>query len=331
MAQIGSETLFLGARPPRVSAATVKATPDEIADFQKQALQDQWIFRSIVSTGSPAIARLHETRVAIDVARADADLAYVRNDERITDVILASKADTVDALFQITELVKQLKEIPHVNAVRLRSLRFNYTPERYTPAVIDRLADLCSLTLANPLRLEIETQFIQAAEFRPEHAALVRRLNNRGITVYCNTPLLGGVNNTADEIHELAYRCRRAGIEFHHLYVAGLPVQDAWNPAHPVALDDVIDIATCVRREGSGREIPRYIIRTTLGEVDFGLNCAFVGTGTDLAVKLMPYTRSYFRAMQPDFNWPDNVEIASDGKPVVPVAGLQKSTDFALA
>jgi lysine 2,3-aminomutase len=331
MAQIGSDALFLGPRPPRKSVVAVKANQAEMAALQKQDLQDQRIFRSIVSTGSPAIARLHETRVAIDVSRADVDLAYVRNDEKITDVILAAEDDALECLFNITELGQQLKKIPHVNAVRLRSLKFNYAPERYTSAVLDRLADLCSLTLANPLRLEIETQFIRAAEFRPEHAVLARRLNNRGITVYCNTPLLGGVNNTADDIHQLAYHCRQAGIEFHHLYVAGLPIQDAWNPDHPVALHDVIDIATCVRREGSGREVPRYIISTALGEVDFGLTSAFVGTGTELAVKLVPYTRSYFRAMQPDFNWPDNIEIASDGKPVVPVVGLQKSTDFALA
>jgi L-lysine 2,3-aminomutase len=197
--------------------------------------------------------------------------------------------------------------------------------------VLDRLADLCSLTLANPLRLEIETQFLRAEEVHAEHARLVRRLNNRGITVYSNTPLLGGVNNTAADIHELAYRCRQTGIEFHHLYVAGLPVQDFWNPEHPVLLHDVIDIATRVRREGSGREVPRYIISTVLGEVDFGLTSTFTISHNKLAVTLLPYTRPYFTSMQADFSWPDNVETDVDGKPIVPVAGLVKTTAFALA
>jgi lysine 2,3-aminomutase len=331
MAQIGDEALFLGSRPPRQDKAATGRKTESVSALQTQTLKDQRINRSIVDTGLPGMPRLHVTRVAIDPENAGGAFDYIRNDERITDVVLAAEKDALEALVSIASVVKQLREIPHVNAVRLRSLKFNYEPERYTPAVLDRLADLNSLTLANPLRLEIETQFIRADEFRAEHARLVRRLNNRGITVYSNTPLLGGVNDTAADVHDLAYRCRRAGIEFHHLYVAGLSVQDTWNPDHPVALNDVIDIATCVRREGSGREIPRYIISTTLGEVDFGLTSAFVGTGTDLAVKLMPYTRSYFRAMQPDFNWPDNIEIASDGKPIVPVLGLQKSTDFALA
>ncbi len=330
MAKIGDETLFLGDRPPRSDADPAKKMED-ISDLQQQVLQDQRFDRSIVSTGLPAISRLHATRVAIDVDNFNADLDYVRGDESITDVILASENDAIEALFRISDIVKQLQEIPHVNAVRLRSLKFNYTPERYTSAVLDRLADLCRLTLANPLRLEIETQFLRADEFQPAHATLARRLNNRGITVYGNTPLLGGLNDTAAEIHELAYRCRRAGIEFHHLYVAGLPVQDAWNPDHPVALHDVIDIASTVRREGSGREVPRYIISTILGEVDFGLNSSFVGTGKKMLVKLQPYTLSYFKAMQPDFHWPADIETDADGKPMVPVLGLKKSSDFALA
>jgi L-lysine 2,3-aminomutase len=160
---------------------------------------------------------------------------------------------------------------------------------------------------------------------------LARRLNNRGITVYANTPLLGRINDSPEAIHRLAYGCRRAGIEFHHLYVAGLPVQNRWNASHPVALYDVIDIATRVRRDGSGREVPRYIIRTPLGEVDFGLSSTIVGQGEAISVKLLPYDRSYFTAMDPDFAWPQNVVEGADGRPIVPVIGLRKTTDFALS
>ena len=162
----------------------------------------------------------------------------------------------MDELHRIKPIVRALERMPRVNAVRLRSLTFNDQPDRYTPALIDTLANLNRLTMVNPLRLEIETQFLTADEFQPAHTTLTRRLNNHGITVYNNTPLLGAINDTPEAIHQLAYGCRRAGIEFHHLYVAGLPIQDQWNREHPVALYDVIDIATRVRREGSGREVP---------------------------------------------------------------------------
>ncbi len=86
-----------------------------------------------------------------------------------------------------------------------------------------------------------------------------------------------------------------------------------------------------MRREGSGREIPRYIIRTALGEVDFGLSSTIVGRDTALAVKLLPYDLAYFTSMSPDFTWPADVKEDVDGKPIVPVTGLLKISDFALS
>jgi hypothetical protein len=65
--------------------------------------------------------------------------------------------------------------------------------------------------------------------------------------------------------------------------------------------------------------------------VDFGLSSTILGRDGDLSVKLLPYDLSYFTAMQPDFTWPADVSEDVDGKPVVPIAGLLKTTDFALS
>jgi L-lysine 2,3-aminomutase len=329
MAQIGDESLFLGSRPKRPDdrPRTVQST-DAVME---EILAEETIGPSIVNTGSSSLSRVHETRVEVSAACTPADLEIIRADERITDVVIVAPTDVVDCLSRVRRIVRALDDCPHVNALRLRSLAFNYQPQRYTPAVIDQLAALNRLTMVNPLRLEIETQFLVADELRPTHKPLTRRLNNRGITVYANTPLLGRINDSAEAIHQLAYGCRRAGIEFHHLYVAGLPVQNRWNADHPVALYDVVDIATQVRREGSGREVPRYIIRTPLGEVDFGLSSSVVGQNEALSVKLLPYDRDYFTALDPQFTWPANVVEDADGRPMIPVTGLQKTTDFALS
>jgi L-lysine 2,3-aminomutase len=328
MAQMGDPSLFLGARPPR---KTDGQRPEVRWDASPVDLPaDQRIRESIVPTGAATIARLHETRVAIDAETPIEDLDYIRRDERITDVVIASRKDAVEMLHRMAGLITVLKAMPHVNAVRLRSFKFAARPEAYSALVIDRLGRLNRLSIVNPLRLEIETQFLRAGDLRPRHARITRRLNNRGITVYGNTPLLGGVNDTPDEIHALAHAYREAGIEFHHLYLAGLPLQASWNRHNPVDLYDVVDIATRVRRDGSGREIPRYIIATALGEVDFGLTSVIEGQGQSLKVKMNPYTLAYFQNIDPDFSWPADVSVAEDGHPIIPVAGLRKTTTFAL-
>jgi KamA family protein len=330
MAQIGDEALFLGSRPPKPETRVTQ--PLERTDTIRPLIKGrEKIAASIVDTGTSKISRVHATRVEVDTACTAQDLDYVRGDERITDVVIVSATDATQSLNRISDIIRILEEMPHVNAVRLRSLDFNYEPHRYTSVVIDKLARLNRLSMVNPLRLEIETQFLVADEFQPLHTRLVRRLNNNGITVYNNTPLLGRINDAPEAIHHLAYGCRRAGIEFHHLYVAGLSIQDQWNRRHPVALYDVVDIATRVRREGSGREVPRYIIRTILGEVDFGLSSVMAGEGAALELKLLPYDLAYFNAISPEFSWPTTIREDIDGKPIVSVVGLQKDTAFALS
>jgi len=61
------------------------------------------------------------------------------------------------------------------------------------------------------------------------------------------------------------------------------------------------------------------------------LSSTIVGEGENLSVKLLPYELSYFKALSPAFTWPDDIEEDLDGKPIVSVAGLLKTTDFALS
>ncbi|MEE4242224.1 MAG: radical SAM protein, partial [Desulfopila sp.] len=287
MAKIGDPALFLGARPLRLGGGMSQPeSTDAVLDMIRSGTG---ISPSLVNTGSFAVSRVHETRVEVDVECSEEDLYSIRADERITDVVLISAGDAVDSLHHISKIIALLADIPHVNAIRLRSLKFNYAPQSYNNETIDRLGCLNRLCLVNPKRLEIETQFLVAEEFTPDHIRVTRLLKNKGITVYNNTPLLGRINDTPETIHLLAYKCREAGIEFHHLYIAGLEVQERWNSDNPVALYDVVDIATRVRRDGSGREVPRYIIRSILGEVDFGLSSTILGKENTLSVKLLPY------------------------------------------
>ena len=90
------------------------------------------------------------------------------------------------------------------------------------------------------------------------------------------------------------------------------------------------DIASRVRREGSGREIPRYIVQTPLGEVDFGLTSKMMGGGDTIRLKLSPFDIDYFRSMDPAFTWPRDVSVEADGCPVVAVEGLVDTGGFLL-
>ncbi|OQX23938.1 MAG: hypothetical protein BWK80_23410 [Desulfobacteraceae bacterium IS3] len=322
MGKIGDESLFSGSRPPREQ----KQQSGTLKELQAAALEDQRMPQTVVSTGSPTLFRIHESRAetdaGADIEAIKTNIAYLRQHERISDVVISSKKDSIELLDKVSEFIKMLRKIPHITAVRLRSLKFNYEPEIFTHSVIDKLGSLNKLTTVNPLRLEIETQFLHSDEFRLSHKNLTHALNNKGITVYNNTPLLSGVNYSPEEIVGIAYQCRQIGIEFHHLYAAGLPLQNSWNENRPVDSGDVIDIASRLRRDGSGREIPKYIIRTELGEVDFGLTSKLVEAQGQTWIKLLPYNLSYYRDMDAGFSLPAHVKTDKDGRLLIPAKGL---------
>ncbi|MBF0259522.1 MAG: radical SAM protein [Desulfamplus sp.] len=356
MAKIGDESFLHGPRPARLvneknrsitenNAVSLDeknvASTDDIEILRSLLVTQRQNSQSIVETGLENLIRLHETRVEIDVRASEDELYYIKSDDRITDVIISATSsipttsttapvDTIDSLSYIRPLIRKLQDIPHVNAVRLVSMKLSYNPEAYTRGVINTLGDLNALSVVNPLRIEIETWFALADEITDLHARVVRRLNNRGVTVYCNTALLGGVNDCDEKIHALAYSARKAGIEFHHLYVAGLPIQHKWNIEHPVDSYDVVDIATKVRREGSGREIPRYIVATPLGEVDYGLTSSFVHDNGDLKIKLGCYDLAYYKALDRDFVLPEGVSM-DDGHPVITLKGFIKTAGFPIS
>ncbi len=333
MTDIGDDSLFLGSRIPEIrdkKSSDMKV----LRDIQAIAIRDQRCPQSLVCTGSSACFRIHGTCAEIDSDAWEKEFEYIGKHENITDVVIASVKDAIESLYNIARIIRRLSEFPHVNAVRLRSLRFNYSPEKYTHAVIEKLGSLNKLTIVNPLKLEIETQFLHSDEFQPGHALLATALRNKGITVYNNTPLLSGINDIPEEISRIAFRCRESGIEFHHVYIAGLPLQklrnDSIRKSAWIDTSDVIAVAGCVRRQGSGREIPRYIIRTELGEVDFGLTSRLYNDNGELRIRLLPYSLNYYRQMEPDFSWPEYVRIAENGIPDIPVSGLRKTGNFRL-
>jgi L-lysine 2,3-aminomutase len=327
MARIGDETLLVGAREARTPRTCVSDL--ELLDSVRAAgLGDQRFARPVVSSGVEGVVRVHETRVELDADRWRAGIEYIRRNEPVTDVVVAGERDGIDCLKEVRGIVRQLRDIPHVNALRVRSLAFAANPGAYTPGAIRALAELNRLTVTRPLRLEIETVFLHSGEFTDGHKRIAALLRRRGVSVYVNVPLIAGGNDTPDEIQQVAYRCREAGVEFHHVYAAGHALQTRRNGAHPVDVDDVLDIATKVRRDGSGREIPAYVLLTDLGEVDLGLSCRLVAREGGLRACRLPYDLDYFRAMDPAYTWPEGVVAEEGGRPSVPVPGLASRTGF---
>lgn len=325
MAKIGDDSLFLG----HLEDAEETAPPfdaDRLRKAQETLLADQRIPQSIVATGLDSLWRIHATRVELDAGAPqdlEKQLAYIAKDPRITDVVLSAKDGLLDRLDTVATIASRLEDIRHVNALRLRSVEFTYAPEHFTSAVIERVAALNGLRVVNPLRLEIEAQFLHSSEFNDTHREIIAAFLSKGVTVYNNIILLAGVNDTPEEMKAMCYKCRQIGIELYHLYAAGLPLQIVMNGERPVSATDVIIIATHLRRHESGREIPLYVVRTPLGDADFNLTAIAARAAKNAtAFTLKPYSLEYYQALDPAFAFPAGVETDAQGHPIVEVPGI---------
>jgi KamA family protein len=296
--------------------------------LQWQARDDYEGPPPIVPSGSDSLRRVHKTRMELNCDGSDQEITHnvdlIAADRNISDVVLYSRKDVVQALYRMGKIIERLYAVPHVTAVRLRSWKFNNEPRIFSDAVIKKITTLNKLDPAAPTRLEIETRFLHVSELKPGHEKLAKALRQRGVTVYNNTPLLAYINDDGEVMRQLTAKLRLIGIEFPNLYVAGMPLQEKWSEEHPVYISRVVDIASHLRRTGSGRELPRYVVRTVLGDVDLWLNSQVVGgSGEGSALlKLLPYDKEFFTALEPDFTWPEGVQIDDDGHPIVAVPGL---------
>ena len=50
-----------------------------------------------------------------------------------------------------------------------------------------------------------------------------------------------------------------------------------------------------------------------------------------MTLKLLPYELDYFKGMDPAYDWPPNVTIDTDGKPIVALEGLVDTGGFIMA
>jgi lysine 2,3-aminomutase len=330
MADIGDDSLFVS---PRVDLPDVDELEDEDLPYDEEQIAELYshlpdIGPDIVDSGCEKLRRVHRTRVEL---RADCDdrqlrqlVDYVASRPEITDAVLRTETDLPDSLDEIERVVSALRARTGVRSFRMRSRVFHDEPLLYDASVVERYAALQSLEAADPVRFELETLVLSADQLQDSHRRVVELFHQSGVTVYLNTCLLHEINDSAVAMRALSSKCRRYGFEFHHLYVAGAQTQRHWNTGRPVDIDTIVGIATELRRFGSGRELPRLMISTELGEVDFGSGCRIrPGPRRDVAeVTMWPYTLEYFRSLDPSFDWPEGVR-EDEGCPVVHVPGLR--------
>jgi lysine 2,3-aminomutase len=183
-------------------------------------------------------------------------LEWIRRTPEIRDVLLTGGDPLVFSDDKLDWLLGRLREIPHVEIVRLGTRLPVTLPFRVTPA-------LCRL-LERHHPIWLNTHFNHPRELTPEAAEACDRLCRAGIPLGNQSVLLAGINDDPETMQALCEGLVRMRVRPYYCYQAQL----LEGTAHfRVPIERGIEIFRRLRGRTSGFAIPQYVLDTPHGKV----------------------------------------------------------------
>jgi len=179
----------------------------------------------------------------------EAQLEYLKRTPQVRDVLLSGGDPLVLAPKILEEILRRLREIPHIEIVRIGSRVPVFMPMRVTQELCDMLEKY------HPLWINIHIN--HPNEISQELADACDRLSRAGIPLGNQSVLLAGVNDCVHIQRELVQKTTRIRVRPYYLYQCDL-VEGAGHFRTPVAKG--IEIIEGLRGHTSGYAIPQFIV-----------------------------------------------------------------------
>lgn len=173
----------------------------------------------LINTGSCAINCRYCFRrnfpyadLQLSKQKEDAAVRYIDKDSDISEVILSGGDPLVLNDARLTRLVQHLGRIKHLKRIRIHSRMPVVLPARITDELINTLAQC-------PAQIILVVHCNHANEINERVIAACKTLKNNGITLFNQSVLLKGINDTAEQLCELSERLFSHGIIPYYLHL----------------------------------------------------------------------------------------------------------------
>ncbi len=179
----------------------------------------------------------------------DLQIDYLKHTPQVRDVLLSGGDPLVLAPKILEEILGRLREIPHIEVLRIGSRVPVFLPMRVTQELCDVLQRF------HPLWMNIHVN--HSNEITKELAEACDRLTRAGIPLGTQSVLLRGVNDNVHIQRKLVQDLVRIRVRPYYLYQCDL-VHGAGHFRTPVAKG--IEILEGLRGHTSGFAVPQYIV-----------------------------------------------------------------------
>lgn len=194
---------------------------------------------------------------------------------------------------------------PNIEIVRIGSRVFTQDPARIDVEI------LRVLTKYPHLRVEVGTHINHPIEFWPESIAALRAVQDKGIRIYNQHPLLKGVNDDLAVLIELYDGLRGYNIEAHYLFHC-IPMRGMQH--HRTTVDKGLGLIRGLVSSGgfSGRAKPQYFAMTDVGKVPFYEGTIIARREGELLLRT-GYRVEDRRRWNPSWTMPDSASVDGSG------------------
>ncbi len=182
-------------------------------------------------------------------AEFELQIEYLKRTPQVRDVLLSGGDPLVLAPKILEELLSRLREIPHIEIIRIGSRVPVFLPMRITTELTDMLQKY------HPLWMNIHVN--HPNEISQELAEACDRLTRAGIPLGNQSVLLAGVNDCPHIQRQLVHDLLRIRVRPYYLYQCDL-VEGAGHFRTPVAKG--IEIMEGLRGHTTGFSVPTYVI-----------------------------------------------------------------------
>lgn len=181
--------------------------------------------------------------------RLELALDYIRSRPQVRDVLVSGGDPLAMSEERLDWLLGSLRQIPHVEFVRLGTKMPAVLPQRITP-------QLCRmLRKHHPLWMSLH--FIHPDECTPESYQACSRLADAGIPLGSQTVLLAGVNDDVETMKQLVHKLLLMRVRPYYLYQCD-PISGSSHFRTPVSKG--LEIIQGLRGHTTGYAVPNYVI-----------------------------------------------------------------------
>jgi lysine 2,3-aminomutase len=175
--------------------------------------------------------------------------SYIQSNPDIRDVLLSGGDPLTLSDNNIRYLLTRLKQISHVEIVRIGTKVPVVLPQRITPELVGVLKEF------PPLWMSIH--FTHPDEITPETTTACERLVEAGIPLGSQTVLLKGINDSVETMKKLVHRLLQIRVRPYYLYQCD-PIAGSSHFRTPV--EKGLEIIRGLRGHTSGYAVPHYVI-----------------------------------------------------------------------